>query len=137
MYYPLKIEDSDFTKQGPMQLYSMTHCLQSSLRKRYAWKLENSFIKEKAKDHVSRSKQTLNVNHEIYLVKKQDHLGKHKVKCEAPGRPDAASWTTESQAYLSRVQEQDEQKRQTVAKLIEKFESHKYKEQFLQDISQT
>ena len=28
-------------------------------------------------------------------------------------------------------------KRQTVAKLIEKFESHKYKEQFLQDMSQT
>ena len=28
---------------------------------------------------------------------------------------------------LSTVQEQDEQKRQTVAKLIEKFESHKYK----------
>ena len=38
---------------------------------------------------------------------------------------------------LSTVQEQDEQKRQTVAKLIEKFESHKYKEQFLQDIIQT
>ena len=34
---------------------------------------------------------------------------------------------------LSTVQE----KRQTVAKLIEKFESHKYKEQFLQDMSQT
>ena len=28
-------------------------------------------------------------------------------------------------------------KRQTVAKLIEKFESHKYNEQFLQDMSQT
>ena len=38
---------------------------------------------------------------------------------------------------LSTVQEQDEQKRQAVAKLIEKFESHKYKEQFLQDMSQT
>ena len=38
---------------------------------------------------------------------------------------------------LSTVQEQDERKRQTVAKLIEKFESHKYKEQFLQDMSET
>ena len=38
---------------------------------------------------------------------------------------------------LSTVQEQDEQRQHTVAKLIEKFESHKYKEQFLQDMSQT
>ena len=38
---------------------------------------------------------------------------------------------------LSTVQEQDEQKRQTIAKLIEKFESHQYKNQFLQDMSQT
>ena len=38
---------------------------------------------------------------------------------------------------LSTVQEQDEQRQYTVAKLIEKFESHKYKEQFLQDMSQT
>ena len=106
-----------------MQLYSVTHCLQNSLRKRYAWKLENSFIKEKAKDHVLRSKQIRSVNHKIYLVKKQDHLGKHNAKCEAFGRPDATSWTTESQAYLSTVQEQDEQKRHTVAKLIEKFEN--------------
>ena len=39
-------------------------------------------------------------------------------------------------ALSSTVQEQDEQKRQTVAKLIEKFEVHKYKEQFLQDVNQ-
>ena len=32
---------------------------------------------------------------------KQDHLGKHKAKCEASGRPDATSWTTQSQACLS------------------------------------
>ena len=36
---------------------------------------------------------------------------------------------------LSTVQEQDEQKRQTVAKLIEKFESHKYREHILQDMT--
>ena len=36
IYYLLKKEGCDFTKQGLMQLYSMTHCLQSSLRRRYA-----------------------------------------------------------------------------------------------------
>ena len=78
------------------------------------------------------------MNHKICLVKEQDHLGKHKAKYEAPGRPDATSWTTESQAYLSqRFKSRMIKKRQTVAKLIEKFESHKYKEQFLQDMSQT
>ena len=59
-------------------------------------------------------------------------------KHEAPRRPDARSWTTESQAYLSqRFKSRMNKKRQTVAKLIEKFESHKFKEQFLQDMSQT
>ena len=38
---------------------------------------------------------------------------------------------------LSTVQQQDEQRQQTVAKLIEKSESHQYKEQFLKDMSQT
>ena len=38
-----------------------------------------------------------------------------------------------SQRFKSRMNK----KRQKVAKLIEKFESHKYKEQFLQDMSQT
>ena len=38
---------------------------------------------------------------------------------------------------LSTVQQQDEQRQHTVAKLIEKFESHQHKEQFLKDMSQT
>ena len=38
---------------------------------------------------------------------------------------------------FSTVQQKDEQRQQTVAKLIEKFESHPYKEQFLKDMSQT
>ena len=36
VYCPLKKEDCNFTKQGPIQSCSMTRCLQSSLRKRYA-----------------------------------------------------------------------------------------------------
>ena len=113
-----------FTKLDPMQ-YSLTHCLQSSLRKRYACKLENSFIKEKAKDHVLRSKQIRNVNHKIYQVKKQDHLGKRKAKCEASRRLDATSWTTESQTYLcqrfkSRMNKNDKQSpRRTISSRYE------------------
>ena len=58
--------------------------------------------------------QIRDVDYKIYLVKKQDHLGKHKVKCEASGRRDATSWTTESQAYLfqqckSRMNKNDKQ----------------------------
>ena len=37
---------------------------------------------------------------------------------------------------LSTVEQQDEQRQHTVAKLIEKFESHQHKEQFLKDMSQ-
>ena len=43
----LNKEDCNFIKQGQTQLSSMTHCLQSSLRKRYAWRPRISFIKGK------------------------------------------------------------------------------------------
>ena len=72
-----------------------------------------------------------------------------------PRQEARSSWETQSEVRSSRetgcsivdcripgislltVQEQDEQRQPTVAKLIEKFESHKYKEQFLEDMSQT
>ena len=38
---------------------------------------------------------------------------------------------------LTTVQQQNEQRQHTVAKLIEMFESHQHKEQFLKDMSQT
>ena len=38
---------------------------------------------------------------------------------------------------LSTVQQQDEQRQHTVAKLTEMFESHQHQEQFLEDVSQT
>ena len=38
---------------------------------------------------------------------------------------------------LSTVQQQDEQRQHTVAKLIEMFESHQHREQFLENMSQT
>ena len=82
------------------------------------------------------SEQIRNVDYEIYPDKKQDHLGKHKAMHRASGKPDATLWIAEFQAYPT-VQQQDEQRQQTVAKLIEKFESHQYKEQFLKDMSQT
>ena len=47
------------------------------IEKATCMKTKNSFIKEKAKDHVLFSKQIRNVNHKMYLGKKQDHLGKH------------------------------------------------------------
>ena len=38
---------------------------------------------------------------------------------------------------LSTVQQQDEQRQHTVAKLIEMFEAHQHNEQFLKDMNQT
>ena len=84
------------------------------------------------------TKQIRNVDYKIYPDKKQDHLGKHKamprasektgcnfVDCGGPG------------ISISAVQQQDEQRQPTVAKLIEKSESNHYKEQFPKDMSQT
>ena len=120
-----------------MRSSSMTHCLQSSLTKRYVWKLKNSFTKEKAQDHVLCSEQIRNVCYKIYQDKKQDHLGKHKAMHRASGKPDATLWITEFQAYPSEQFNRRMNRQQTVSKLIEKFESHEYEEQFLKDMSQT
>ena len=67
-----------------------------------------SLIKEKAKDHVLRSQQIRNVNHKIYQVKKQDHVGKHEAKCEASGEPGGNIVDYRiPDISLSTVQEQD------------------------------
>ena len=83
------------------------------------------------------SEQIRNVVHKIYWHKKQDHLGKHKAMHRASGKPDATLWITEFQAYPSEQFNRRMNRQQTVAKLIEKFESHQYEEQFLKDMSQT
>ena len=119
-----------------MRSYSMTHCMQSSLKKRYAWKLKNSSTKGNAQDHVLFSEQIRNVDYNVYPDKKQDNLGKHEgdaqnfretgcniVDYRVPG------------ISLSTVQQQVEQSQHNVAKLIEKFESRQHKEQFLKDES--
>ena len=74
---------------------------------------------------------------------------------DLPRQEARSSWETQSDAQsfretgcnivdyrvpgisFSTVQQQDEQRQHAVAKLIEKFESHQHKEQFLQDMSQT
>ena len=96
-----KKDDCNLTKQGPMRSSSMTHYLQSSLRKRFVWKLKNCFTKEKAQNHVFFSEQIRNVDHKIYPEKKQDHLGKHKAMHRNCGKPGAKWWITEFQAYPS------------------------------------
>ena len=110
-----------------MQSYSMTHCLPSSLRKRYARKLKNSFTKEKAQDHMLFSEQIRNMDYKIYPDKKQDHLGKY-----------TTLWITGFQAYPSQqFNNRMDKDNIQFAKLIEQFESHQHKEQFLKVMSQT
>ena len=116
----------------------MTHCLQSSLSKRYAWKLKNSFTKEKAQDHVLFSEQIRNVDFKIHPNKKQDDLGKHKAMRRASGKPGATLWIAEFQAYPSQQSNSRMNKDNLqFSKLIKKFESHQHKEQFLKGMSQT
>ena len=80
------------------------------------------------------SERIRNVNHKIYLVKKQDHLGKHKAQSFRETRCNIVDYRVPG-ISLSTVQQQDEQRQHTVAKLIEKFESRQHKEQFLKDTS--
>ena len=78
----------------------MTHCLQSSLRQRYAWKQKNSFTKKKAQDRVLFSEQIRNVDYKTYPDEQRDRLGKHKAMHRASRKLDATLWVTEFQAYL-------------------------------------
>ena len=47
IWISLNWEDCNFIKQDQTQLFSTIHCLQSSLRKRHAWRPRISFIKGK------------------------------------------------------------------------------------------
>ena len=111
-----------------MRSSSVTHCLESSLRKRYACKLKNSFTKENAQDHVLFSEQIRNVDCKINTDKKQDHLRKHKaMHNRATGKPDGTSWISVPGISLSTVQQQDERRGPTF----------QHKEQHPKVISQT
>ena len=74
----------------------------------------------------------------IYPNKKQDDLGKHKAMHRASGKQGATLWIAEfqahpSQQFNSRMNKDNLQ----FSMLIEKFESHQHKEQFLKGMSQT
>ena len=90
----LNKEDCNFTKQDQTQLFTTTHCLQSSLRKRYAWRPRISFSKGKAwfEDRVLFFKLIRKVAHKIYLYKKQDHLGNRNKMRRATGNPKQHCW---------------------------------------------
>ena len=115
-----------------MRSSSTTHCLQSSLRKWYAWNLKNSFTKEQAQDHVLFSEQIRNVDYKIYPDKKKITFGNTKRCAELPGNrmqhcgllssrhvPHNSSTAEWTKTYSCQV-DRDE-----------------HKEQFLKDMSQT
>ena len=87
----LNKEDCNFIKQGQTQLSSTTHCLQSSLRKWYAWKPSISFIKGKAQKWFTRSACTRCV-----IV-----LGVARWCGEPRRNPKQHQLTTEYQVYQS------------------------------------
>ena len=85
-------------KQDQTQLFSTTHCLQNSLRKRYAWRPRISFINGKAwfQDRVLFLKLIRKVVHKIYLYTKQDHLENRNKMKRATEKPEATLLTTEN-----------------------------------------
>ena len=130
LWTSLNKEDCNFIKQCQTQLSSMTHCLQSSLRKRYPWRPRISIIKGKAWfcDRVLLLKLIRNVVHKIYLYKKQDHLVNGNKMRRATGNPEATLLTTEYLVY--------ESQRWSCRMHCECSKKHQHKEQFLKDMSQ-
>ena len=78
------------------------------------------------------------MDYKIYPDKEQDHLG--KTQNGAQSSRETGCNIVDNRVpiiSLSTVQQLDEPRQHTVAKLIEKFESHQHKEQILRDMSQT
>ena len=116
----LKKDNCNFTKQDLMRSSSMTHCLQSSLRKRYAWKLSISFKKEKAQDDILFSEQIRNVDYKTSWETQSDAQSFRENGCNVVDKRVPG-------ISLSTVQQQDEQRQHSVAKLIEMSEAHHHK----------
>ena len=78
------------------------------------------------------------VVYKIFLSKKQDHLENHKTMRKATGKIAATLWNHRIPGIsLSTVKQLDAKRQNKVKKLIEMFERHQHKEEFLQDLSQT
>ena len=72
----------------------------------------------------------------IYLYKKQDHFGNRNKMRRATEKPEALMLTTEDQVYRSQRRNcRMHGDKDNVTKLIEMFEKHQHKEQFLNDMS--
>ena len=68
----------------------------------------------------------------------QEHLVTTQAHRRVPGKPGATMLTAEYPAYPhSSVEQQDTNRRDTVKKLIQQFESHPNKQSFLQDLNKT
>ena len=77
--------------------------------------------------------------HKIHRAKTQDHLGNHQAIRKVTGEHVTTPWITEYLEYLflSTVEQQNTTRENKVKRLIEKFENHKHKESFIQDLRQT
>ena len=103
----LKREDCNFIKQGQTQSSSLTRHLQSSLRKRHAWRPRISFMKGKAWfwESVLFFKQIRSVVHKIHLYNKQGHLGNRNKMRRASEKPKATLMTQEGNTADNRKRE--------------------------------
>ena len=106
-----------FIKQDQTQLFSTTHCLQSSHWKAICMKTKDQLYQRESV--ILRPRVVLKASsqsHKIYLYKKQDHLGnRNKIRrATADYRIPGIS--------ISTVKLQDARRQNNVTKLIEMFE---------------
>ena len=73
----------------------------------------------------------------FHKAKTQDHLGNHQAIRKVAEKSVTSLDHRKSGVLPSAVEQQDAPRGNKVKKLIEKFENHKHKESFLQDLSQT
>ena len=135
----LNKEDCHFIKQGRTQLSSMTHCLQSSLTERYAWKPRISFIKGESVILKPRVVLTANSQCDSQDLLVQEARSSWESQKDAESYGETRSNTADYRIpgiSISTVKLQDARRQNNVTKLIEMFETHQHKEQFIKDMNQ-
>ena len=124
-----------------MQSFSTTHCLAACIEKSVCMKTQDElYQKVRLTPRVPRGVLKSNPQYGPQDPQSQEARLSWELSCDSKSYGETCNITVDYRILgipLSTVEQQDTNRENKVKKLIEKFESHKHEESFLQDLSQT
>ena len=122
-----------------MQSFSTTHYLQLALRKRMKT-MDELYLKVRSTPRLPRVVLKSNSQYGLQYPQNQDARSSWEPWSDSKCYGETCNSTDEhriSGVALSAVEQQNTTRKNNVKRLIEKFENHKHKESFIQELSQT